>query len=174
VDAFGLPNIVEIGLYTNRPTQLYGNSLPYQNAVRNRVEGPSLNVKKLSLLDSICESKSYPNITHLSLRYRQFFPNNDEWIIRFISLFSNTLQVLSLQNAGVYKFPPASGEEIHLPHLRKFLATSDEDEEDMERSLGFLHHMSLPASVSILWGSRSEGDLSATFPQRNTSSSSRA
>jgi len=60
-------NIVEIGLYTNGPTQLYGNSLPYQNAVRNRVEGPSLNVKKLSLLDSICESKSYPNITHLSL-----------------------------------------------------------------------------------------------------------
>jgi len=67
-------------------------------------------------------------------------------------------------NAGLYEFPPASGKEIHLPHLRKFLATSEEDEDDMKRSLGFLHHLSLPASVSILWGSRSEGDLMVRFP----------
>jgi len=160
----GLPNTVEIGLYPNGPTQLYGNSLPSQNAVRNRVEGPSLNVKKLSLLNRCCESNSYPNITHLSLRHRQFSPNNDEWIIRFISSLSNTLQVLSLQNAGLYEFPPESGKEIHLPHLRKFLATSEEDEDDMKRSLGFLHHLSLPASVSILWGSRSERDLMVRFP----------
>jgi len=139
----GLPNAVEIGLYsgdTSTEIQIYSNHLPLPIKVGNWLEGPAFNVKKLSLFECYCRSESYPNITHLSLHYRIFYPHPGNWTFRFISSLSNTLEFLSLHNSGVDEFPPESGKEIHLPRLRQIVVMPDEDGYSLDGCLDFLRY----------------------------------
>ena len=160
----GLPNAVEIGLHPFSPPRMYGNSLQNQTIFKTQLDGPALTVKKLSLFDCSCSLKSYPNITHLYLHYQKCFPHDDDSTLRFISSLSDTLQVLTLRNAGVTSsiFTQAkSGKRIRLPNLRQIEVMLESfDEHGRDRSLDILRYLSLPASVSILWSPCSDGSES--------------
>jgi len=171
----GLPNAAEIGLhvYPGGQPRIYGGSLQHRPDVELCVEGPTFNVKKLSLSDYRCTPKSYPNVTHL--QYRQSSRNEDQkWILRFISSLSNSLQVLCLQLAGFHlSFPPEPVEDIHLPHLTQLVAIPLEYASSWDGRLDYLRRLSLPTSVPILWSTRSESYKMVYFPPTEYRSSSR-
>ena len=129
---------------------MYGNSLQNQTIFKTQLDGPALTVKKLSLFDCSCLLKSYPNITHLYLHYQKCIPHDDDSTLRFISSLSDTLQVLTLRNAGVTSsiFTQAkSGKQIGLPNLRQIevmLEPFDKDGRDC--SLDILRYLSLLVS----------------------------
>jgi len=147
VDACGGPNAVEIGLHPLSPPRMYGNSLQKQTIFKTQLDGPALTIKKLSLFNCSCSLKSYLNITHLYLHYQKNFPHDNESTLRFISSLSDTLQVLTLCNAGVNSsiFTQAkSGKRIRFPNLRQIEVLLESfDEHSRDRSLDILRYLSL-------------------------------
>jgi len=158
-----LPNLVEVSLdhYTDS-IRRYGSISERQKGLKPLLSGRSSSVRKLRLWDFAFTYNLFPNVTYLRLTNADTsrFPDSD-WNFRILSSLSNTLEVLRLYHKAEVRegsgfIVRSAKDRIHLPHLIH-LDVMGTERYGAERSMAFLHSLSLPSTVSILW--RTDWDL---------------
>jgi len=158
-----LPNLIEVSLdhYTDS-IRRYGSISERQKGLKPLLSGRSSSVRKLRLWDFAFTYNLFPNVTYLRLTNADTsqFPDSD-WNLRILSSLSNTLQALRLYHKAEVRegsgfILRSAKDRIHLPHLIHVDVMGNE-RYGAERSMAFLHSLSLPSTVSILW--RTDWDL---------------
>jgi len=158
-----LPNLIEVSLnhYTDS-IRRYGSISERQKGLKPLLSGRSSSVRKLRLWDFAFTYNLFPNVTYLHLTNGDTsqFPDSD-WNLRILSSLSNTLEALRLYHKAEVRegsgfILRSATDRIHLPHLIHVDVMGSE-RYGAERSIAFLHSLSLPSTVSILW--RTDWDL---------------